>query len=124
MLIRRFASLLILSGVPLAAQIVNNTVTVTASQSPQVQPDKGVFSVTVGSGLNKSLDDAVAAISSLGITAANLVAVNTPNQLIGVGSQPPAAPGLVLDLSTDGSPFENQRHHFRANRVAEIYLPK
>ena len=99
MLIRRFASLLILSGVPLAAQIVNNTVTVTASQSPQVQPDKGVFSVTVGSGLNKSLDDAVAAISSLGITAANLVAVSTPNQLIGVVqtpvvSQTPAAPPL------------------------------
>ena len=55
------------------------------------QPDEAVFSVVVGSGLDKSLDDAVAAVSSLGITAANLVAVNTPNQLIGfVGSQTPA----------------------------------
>jgi hypothetical protein len=64
MLIRRFAPLLFISAIPLAAQIVNNTVTVTASQSSVAQPDEAVFSVTVGSGLDKSLDDAVAAVSS------------------------------------------------------------
>jgi uncharacterized protein YggE len=83
MLIRRFASLLLISAVPLAAQIVNNTVTVTASQSSTAQPDEAVFSVTVASGLDKSLDDAVAAVSSLGITAANLVSV---------GVSPPGLP--------------------------------
>jgi hypothetical protein len=65
--------------VPLLAQIVNNTVTVTASQSPTtLQPDEAVFSVAVISGLDKSLDDAVAAVSSLGITAANLVSFGFP----------------------------------------------
>jgi len=75
MLIRRFASLLLITAAPLLAQIVNNTVTVTASQTSTAQPDEAVFSVTVGSGVDKSLDDAVAAVSSLGITAANLLQI-------------------------------------------------
>jgi uncharacterized protein YggE len=94
MLIRQFTSLLLLSAVPLAAQIVNNTVTVTASQSSTAQPDEAVFSVAVGSGVDKSLDDAVAAVSSLGITAANLATVNSVLPLNRLGTAPPPAPTL------------------------------
>ena len=82
MLIRRFGTLLLISAVHLAAQISNNTVTVTAAQSSTAfEPDEAVFSVAVGSGPDKSLDDAVAAVSSLGITAANLVSVNSAGRL-------------------------------------------
>ena len=88
MLIRRFASLLLISAVPLLGQISNNTVTVTASQNSTAQPDEAVFSVTVGSGVDKSLDDAVAAVSSLGITPANLVSVGVPPP----GVPPPGVP--------------------------------
>jgi uncharacterized protein YggE len=95
MLIRRFASLLFISAVPLAAQIVNNTVTVTASQSSTAaQPDEAVFSVTVGSSFDKSLDDGVAAVSSLGITAANLVGVTNVNA---PAPQPGAVPVPSLE---------------------------
>ena len=94
MSLRRVMVFLLIPATPLLAQLANNTVTVTASQSSTAQPDEAVFSVVVGSGLDKSLDDAVAAISSLGITAANLVAVNTPNQLIAAGAQTPAVPPL------------------------------
>ena len=64
MLIRRFAPLLFISAVPLAAQIVNNTVTVTASQSSTAQPDEAVFAVTVTSvGAGTNLEQIVARLS-------------------------------------------------------------
>ena len=68
--------LLLIPATPLLAQLANNTVTVTASQSSAAQPDEAVFSVTVGSGLDKSLDDVVAAVSAVGITAANVVQIS------------------------------------------------
>ena len=64
--------LLLIPATPLLAQLANNTVTVTASQSSAAQPDEAVFSVTVASGLDKSLDDVVAAVSAVGITATNV----------------------------------------------------
>jgi uncharacterized protein YggE len=79
--------LLLIPAAPLLAQLANNTVTVTASQSSTAQQDEAVFSVTVNSGFDKSLDDVVAAVSGVGITAANLV------QIISVfpsASPPPA----------------------------------
>jgi len=89
MLIRRFTSLLLISAVPLLAQISNNTVTVTASQASTAQPDEAVFSVTVTSGIDKSLDQIVAAASGLGITAANLLSVNTSPVIGGRIDAPP-----------------------------------
>jgi hypothetical protein len=96
MLIRRLFFFLILAA-PLLAQLANNTVTVTASQNVRAStPDEAIFSVTVGSGVDKSLDDAVAAVSGLGITAANLVAVGTPPAAVRIGaSPPPASTGLA-----------------------------
>ena len=72
--------LLLISATPLLAQLANNTVTVTvtASQSSTAQPDEAVLSVTVGSGVDKSLDDVVAAVSALGITVANLLQISSP----------------------------------------------
>jgi len=92
MLIRRLSFLLILAA-PLLAQFSNNTVTVTASQNATAQPDEAVFSVTVGAGVDKSLDDAVAAVSGLGITAANLVAVNAASAWFNVPLGAPVPPG-------------------------------
>ena len=86
--------LLLIPATPLLAQLVNNSVTVTASQSSTAQPDEAVFSVTVASGLDKSLDDAVAAVSSLGITAANLLAVNSTLPGWTLATAPPPTPTL------------------------------
>jgi uncharacterized protein YggE len=76
------------------AQISNNTVTVTASENSTAPPDEAIFSVTVASGLGTSLDQIVAAVSGLGITAANLVGVNTAF-VPGVGGRLGAAAGSL-----------------------------
>src|SRR6516164_7391017 len=78
MSLRRVMVLLLIPAAPLLAQLANNTVTVTASQSFTAQPDEAVFSVTVSSGVDKSLDDVVAAVTGLGITATNLVQISSP----------------------------------------------
>jgi uncharacterized protein YggE len=89
--------ILLILAAPLVAQLSNNTVTVTASQSSTAQPDEAVFSVTVGSGVDKSLDDAAAAVSGLGITAANLVSISTPPSIVnGFAPQPGAVPTPTL----------------------------
>ena len=77
MSLRRVMVLLLIAA-PLLAQLANNTVTVTASQSSPVQPDEAVFSLTVSSGVDKSLDDVVASVAGLGITATNLVQISSP----------------------------------------------
>jgi uncharacterized protein YggE len=69
---------LLMPATPLVAQLANNSVTVTASQSSTAQPDEAVFSVTVGSGVDKSLDNVVAVVSALGITLTNLLQINSP----------------------------------------------
>lgn len=78
------------------SQISNNSVTVTASQTVTQQPDQGIFSVTVTSGLDKNLTDVVGALQSAGITAANLVGITSP-QLVSVGGAvPPPPPAAQL----------------------------
>ena len=96
--------LLLIPATPLLAQIANNTVTVTASQSSAAQPDEGVFSVTVASGLDKNLDDVVAAVSGLGITAANLVGISTPPSIF--GGLPASSLGWTFQLAV---PFSNTK---------------
>jgi uncharacterized protein YggE len=53
----------------------SNTVTVTASQSVNLQPDQVVFGVYVTTSINASLDDVLAALKGSGITIANLSGV-------------------------------------------------
>ena len=100
MVLRRFAYLLLISAVPLLAQISNNTVTVTASESPAAQPDEAVFSVAVTSLIDTSLDQVVAAVSGLGITAGNLVEISNANVLVASGptrAQPEPAAAVPLN---------------------------
>src|SRR5215467_13679279 len=78
MSLRRVVVFLLIPAAPLLAQLANNTVTVTASQSSTVQPDEAVFSLTVSSGVDKSLDDVVASVAGLGVTATNLVQISSP----------------------------------------------
>jgi uncharacterized protein YggE len=59
----------------LLGQLNSNTVTATASQNATSQPDQAIFNVTVGSGTDKSLDDVVKSVASVGISAANLIGV-------------------------------------------------
>src|ERR1700733_7442695 len=58
------------------AQLSPNTVTVTASSAAAAQPDQAVFSISVGSGIDKNLDDIVRALGGSGITDTNLVAIS------------------------------------------------
>ena len=85
----------LITAVPLMAQISNNTVTATASENSTAQPDEAVFSVTVASGLGTSLDQIVAAVSGVGITAADLLTVNTANGsfVTTIGAPPPGSLG-------------------------------
>jgi uncharacterized protein YggE len=97
MLIRRLPFLLILAA-PLLAQLSNNTVTVTASQSSTAQPDEVVFAATVTAGLDKSLNDIVAAVLGVGINAANLAQIGLASLST---PYPPPPPGTVLPPSLD-----------------------
>ena len=96
---RHIKVVFVLFPILLFGQISNNTVTVTASQASAVAPDLVVFSVAVGSGFDKSLNDVVAAVSGLGLSAANLVGVGVQQQPLAVDPPPGvggAVPGLVV----------------------------
>ena len=58
-------------------QTEQNSVTVSASQSVNLQPDQAIFAITVQSGVNTGLDDVLTALAGSGITAANLSGVST-----------------------------------------------
>src|SRR5580698_7966396 len=58
------------------SQLIPNTVTVTASSSSTTQPDQAVFSISVNSGIDKSLDDIVKALGGSGVTGADLVGIS------------------------------------------------
>jgi uncharacterized protein YggE len=74
---------ILLSSCPLAfGQLNGNSITVTASNNANLQPDEVVFSVSVQSALATGLDDIVAALQGSGITAANLSGLNTTQQYV------------------------------------------
>lgn len=75
----------------LFGQLDSNSVTVTASQSMNLQPDQVLFAVYVTTGLTASLDDVLAAVKGVGITSANFSGVNSSaaaQVCLGTGSQP------------------------------------
>lgn len=74
--IRGFAAALILAPSLLFGQPGSGTVTVTASNNSNPQPDQALFSVSVNSGIGQSLDSVVTALASAGISAANLSGLN------------------------------------------------
>ena len=72
-----------LAAVPLLfGQLDSDAVTIQASRSVNLTPDQVVFSVSVSAGPGTSLDQVVAELSTLGITAADVssVAGGTDNQ--------------------------------------------
>jgi len=56
----------------LFGQLESNTLTITASRAPSAEADQAIFNVTVDAIPSKGLDDILAALQTLGITAANL----------------------------------------------------
>ncbi len=74
MRISRLIALLLTCAALAFSQLDSDTMTIQASRSVNLAPDQVVFSVSV-SGPNISLDQALAALSNSGITAANFVGV-------------------------------------------------
>jgi hypothetical protein len=73
-------------------QVDSNSITVTASKNNAAgQPDQAVFNVQVNSGLDKSLDDVIAALQGSGITSANFQGLSAffPSGGLGTGTTPP-----------------------------------
>ncbi|MBZ5609108.1 MAG: SIMPL domain-containing protein [Acidobacteriia bacterium] len=68
--------LLLLSALePVFGQLETDTVTITASRQVALVPDQAVFFVTVTTGEDAGLDQALALVQGTGITAANLNSV-------------------------------------------------
>jgi len=71
-MLKRLLTLSFLSSAPLLfGQLDSNSVTVTASQSVNLQPDQVLFGVSVTTSINATLDDVIAALKGSGITVAN-----------------------------------------------------
>lgn len=73
------AGLLLLAPALLLAQIEPGTLTITASQQVNPQPDQAVFDVYVSAPVTKGLNDILAELPGTGITAADLYYVSTPS---------------------------------------------
>jgi hypothetical protein len=96
-MVKRLPIFLLILSIPGAfAQLDSNSVTVTATRSMTQQPDQVVFAIIVQSGLSTSLDDVVAALHPLGITAANLSGVGSGGQLFSVIS--PTPPQMITPM--------------------------
>jgi hypothetical protein len=77
-------------------QLDSNSITVSASTTATLQPDQVVFSVSVASGINTGLDDILAALQGLGVTAANFSSVSTQGQTIATLGTVPLMPAPAL----------------------------
>jgi len=106
---------LVAAGVFLVApalfgQLSTNSVTVTASNTATLQPDQILYSIEVDSPLNATLDQVVAAVASLGITAANLSSVNAQGVLavVPVIGQP-VTPTLLSWFFTLAAPIASNQ---------------
>lgn len=66
---------LVLAVVPVSAQLESHTLTISATRQIILQPDQVAFGLSVSSPASVSLNQIVAALSSLNITAANLTGV-------------------------------------------------
>jgi uncharacterized protein YggE len=59
------------------AQMDSNTLTITATRALNLQPDQAVLGIYINTPLSTGLDQVTSTLSGTGITAANLVSVNT-----------------------------------------------
>ena len=77
-MLKRTLTLGVLLSASLAfGQLDSNSITVTASQSANLQPDQVLFAVYVTTSLTASLDDVLAAVKGAGITSANFSGINS-----------------------------------------------
>jgi uncharacterized protein YggE len=74
--VQKLSFLLVLLPLVAVAQLTPNSVTVTASRSTTPQPDVARFSVSITSGVDATREDALAAASGAGLTAANFTGVS------------------------------------------------
>src|SRR5438874_1912535 len=81
------------------AQLDSNSVTVTASRNPNLQPDQAVFAVRVISGLTTSLDEIIAALQGSGLGLANFLGMSTTQPFTVVGAGPQIQPMLEWDFA-------------------------
>src|ERR1700733_6376264 len=72
-------SILLFAVVPVFGQLPSQTVTVVAMRSVNLQPDQVVFGVSVSSNASTNLNQVVAALVGVGITAADLSGVENPD---------------------------------------------
>ena len=124
MTLRRVMVLLLIPATPLLAQLVNNTVTVTASQSSTAQPDEAVFSVTVASGLDKSLEDAVATVSSFRNYGGEPGGGQQRATRLDIGDGGTSHANIELGVSAGRANGQVERHDCGADCFAEIHLAK
>src|SRR5277367_958329 len=76
---------LLMTSSLLFGQLDSNSVTVSANQNTNLQPDQVVFGIYVTSGINSSLDDVLAALKTSGITIANFSGVSSNGTQVGTG---------------------------------------
>jgi uncharacterized protein YggE len=69
-------------------QLDSNSITVSASNTDNLQPDQAIFSVSVQAGGTTSFDDVLTALQGSGITAANFSSVNTTQQTLTCAGRP------------------------------------
>ena len=69
------AALALWTASTLGAQIVQNTVTVTASANPNLQPDQVNFSLDVTSAIQTGINDVLTALQGVGVTMANFTGI-------------------------------------------------
>ena len=93
MLKRTLAALALALVPPAFAQLDSNTITVTASRTSTLQPDQVLFGIFVNTPFSGTMTDALNAVQSLGITAANFASVNT-QQGVALTPNQAALPGL------------------------------
>lgn len=68
-------TILLAGGSLLFGQLDSDTLTIQASRTVNLTPDQVVFSISISASPNTSLDQVVAALANLGVTAANLANV-------------------------------------------------
>jgi uncharacterized protein YggE len=68
--------ILFLVAAPVFGQLDPHTLSISATRSTYLQPDDAVFNLSVISSASTSLDQVVAALSTLGVNSSNLTGVN------------------------------------------------
>jgi uncharacterized protein YggE len=111
MLKRTLIFCFVMSAVVAFGQVESNTVTVTANQIVNLQPDQVLFAVSVTTPIDASLDDVLAALKGSAITIANFSGVNSSYAVppgIVVNGNPQTTPSIQWSFGL-GVPFAQMK---------------